>query len=483
MSTSVHCIESPHWVQFYERDEYLLDSLSSFIGTGLRAGEGAVLAATNEHLAALETRLLADGINLPEATRSGKYFVLDAEPTLASLHADERLSPERFKTVIGNVISDARSKNDRVRVFGELVALLCDRGNFEGAIQLEQLWNELINEQPFKLMCAYPLLRFADHTLADRLDHICGAHTLVVPSESYSTLNSGADQERYILSLQQKASALELEIAENKRLHQRLQEELTRSEELLLREQVARRESETANRMKDEFLATVSHELRTPLNAIIGWSNLLRTGRLDAQNSARAVETIERNAKLQAQLVEDLLDVSRMITGKLNLDMRLVDVALVINAAIDSIQLAADAKQISLEVTFEPSARHVLGDASRLQQVVWNLLSNAIKFTPHGGRVEIRLERVKSRIQIKVTDTGQGISGDFLSCVFDRFRQVDGSSTRRFGGLGLGLAIVRHLVELHGGTVAVESEGEGLGSTFIITLPAPAKRRGKVTSW
>ncbi|HUE81614.1 MAG TPA: ATP-binding protein [Pyrinomonadaceae bacterium] len=256
---------------------------------------------------------------------------------------------------------------------------------------------------------------------------------------------------------------------ENAQLHHKVQQELEAREQSLLREQLARAEAESANRMKDEFLATVSHELRTPLNAIIGWSHMLRRGTLDDATTSRALETIERNAKSQAQLIEDLLDVSRVITGKLRLNIGPVDLASVINAAIDSVQLAADSKGIHLEVRLDPSARHTQGDAGRLQQVVWNLLSNAIKFTPSAGHVEVRLERAGSSVQIRVSDTGPGIGADFLPFIFDRFRQADSSSTRSYGGLGLGLAIVRHLVELHGGSVHAESPGTG--AVFTIALP------------
>src|SRR5436305_1480392 len=244
---------------------------------------------------------------------------------------------------------------------------------------------------------------------------------------------------------------------------------------LLLLEQAARREAEEANRMKDEFLATLSHELRTPLNAILGWVQVLRAGKLDATAAARALETIERNARAQAQLIADLLDVSRIITGKLRLDFKPVDLRRIIDAALESVRPAADAKGIQLEVSIAPLASPVLGDADRLQQVIWNLLSNSIKFTSRGGRVEVRLREADANAVIQVSDTGIGIRPDFLPYVFDRFRQPEGSITRTHGGLGLGLSIVRHLIELHGGTAEVESEGEGEGATFTVRLPLRAE--------
>ena len=258
---------------------------------------------------------------------------------------------------------------------------------------------------------------------------------------------------------------------ENAQLHQQVQQELAAREEALAREHIARAEAEHANRMKDEFLAMVSHELRTPLTTILGWAQRLRTGRRDAATMARGLEIIERHAKAQARLVDDLLDMSRVITGKLRLAIEPVDLAAVINAALDSIQLAADAKAIHLAVAIDPSARHISGDAGRLQQVVWNLLANAIKFTPAGGRVEVRLERAGACARLSVSDSGEGIGDDLLPFVFDRFRQADSTSSRKHGGLGLGLAIVRHLVELHGGTVSAESPGACGGATFTIQLP------------
>ena len=241
------------------------------------------------------------------------------------------------------------------------------------------------------------------------------------------------------------------------------------------REQAARVQAEQANRAKDEFLAILSHELRTPLNSILGWAVMLRSGRGDAAILSRALEVIERSARAQAQLIEDLLDVSRIITGKLRLDVRPFDLIVVITAAIDAIRPAADNKQIRLQSVLDPSAALVAGDPDRLQQVMWNLLSNAVKFTPKAGRVQVRLERVSSHLEIAVSDTGIGIAADLLPHVFDRFRQADSTSRRHHGGLGLGLALVKHLVELHGGSVRAESAGADQGATFVITLPVMAQ--------
>jgi signal transduction histidine kinase len=244
---------------------------------------------------------------------------------------------------------------------------------------------------------------------------------------------------------------------------------------LLDLEQAARKQAEEANRTKDEFLATLSHELRTPLNAILGWVQVLRMGKLDPAAATKALETIERNARSQAQLIADLLDVSRIITGKLRLDFRPVDLRRIIDSAQESVRPAADAKGIHLAISIGPLASPALGDTDRLQQVIWNLLSNAIKFTSKGGSVEVRLREVEGNAVIRVSDTGIGIRPDFLPYVFDRFRQAEGSITRTHGGLGLGLSIVRHLIELHGGTAEVESAGEGQGATFIVGLPLRAE--------
>ena len=249
---------------------------------------------------------------------------------------------------------------------------------------------------------------------------------------------------------------------------------LHRSEEqrrqLLQSEQEARLEAQRANRAKDEFLATLSHELRTPLNAILGWTSLLATEQLDAATTRKALGIIERNTRVQAQLIEDLLDISRIVTGKLRLDMKPLSFRGVLNAAIESVRPVAEQNDVRIELALDEDAT-VQGDQARMQQVVWNLLTNAIKFTPAGGWIRITASRDDDRVRATVTDSGAGISPEFLPYVFDRFRQEDGAATREHAGLGIGLSIVRHVVELHGGQVTAHSEGEGRGASFTVEFP------------
>src|SRR5215213_1418130 len=280
-----------------------------------------------------------------------------------------------------------------------------------------------------------------------------------------------------------------LEQTEAARLHveelSRYISQLQRSEEargqILLRAERARAEAEAANRIKDEFLATLSHELRTPLTSLLGWSSVLREGKRDAKVLAQGLDAIDRNARMQAQLIDDLLDVSRIVSGKLNLDVRPLDIASVARAAINVVQPAADAKGITLDYYAEPGLGAISADSARVHQIIWNLLSNAVKFTPHGGEISVFVDQDEKDARVTVKDSGQGIDLEFLPRVFDRFRQADSSTTRSFGGLGLGLAIVRHLVELHGGTVSAQSDGAGKGANFTVTFPLMADRTEPVT--
>jgi signal transduction histidine kinase/ActR/RegA family two-component response regulator len=616
-----------HFVQFYEADQPLSDSLASFIGDGLTAGEAGIVVATPEHRADLERRLRATGIDLDAARAAGAYVALDADETLSRIMVDGMPDPQRFAEVIGGELTRTARGGPGPRVFGEMVGLLLARGHAAATIRLEELWNELRRTHAFRLFCAYPLEQLGDPGLAHPIAEVCARHSRVIPTGSHAPaatrerlgelegqiedlrclheasvrltslldvesvlrevlraalavqatglgllslcdpeqpglrlgVHAGLDDEflRHVEAVPPGGGACGTAFAErrrvvvedievdpiyapyrdaarkagfrachstplisrrgdtigvlsvlfeephrpsdretrlmdvyariaadsieNARLHQRLQQELEDRRRLLTREHTARAEAETANRMKDEFLATVSHELRTPLNAILGWAHILRWGKPDEATVARGVEVIERNAQSQAQLIEDILDASRVITGSLRLNRGPVDLATVINAAADSVRLGSETKGIQLAVILDPAARHLIGDASRLQQVVWNLLANAIKFTASGGRVEVRLQRAGGQAQITVTDTGEGVSAEFLPFIFDRFRQADATITRRHGGLGLGLAIVRNLVELHEGSVQAESAGEGYGASFIVRLPLAEKVEGART--
>jgi PAS domain S-box-containing protein len=267
------------------------------------------------------------------------------------------------------------------------------------------------------------------------------------------------------------------DITARKRVEQEHELLLQNSEAAHAEAHAAHAEADTANDIKDEFLATLSHELRTPLTSILGWSNLLATGNLDDVASKRALESIARNARAQRRLIDDLLDISRIITGKLHLEVRPVELAPLIEAVVDGLRPAADARGIHLQTAIDSLTSPINGDPDRLQQIIWNLLTNAIKFTPKGGRVEVRLARVESHVELTIKDTGQGIDPELLLHVFDRFRQSDSTSTRRHGGLGLGLSIVRQLVELHGGTVEAESPGRGEGTILKVLLPLMSVNR------
>ena len=476
------CGGDEHLVQFYESDEFLSDTLADFLAAGLDEGDSCLVVSKSERHEGLDARLRARGLDPAAERLSGRLVMLDAAETLSGFMDGDVPEPARFVEVVGGLVGRVSAAGRRVRIFGEMVALLWAEGRPDAALRLEALWNELQRSRPFLLFCAYPMSCFGGESHAGPLGHVCSSHSRVIPAESY-TAHAGADERLLaIVELQRKAALLAAEVAERReaeaalrRLKEDLEREADERQRLLVREREARAQAEEANRLKDEFLATVSHELRTPLTAIIGWSHMLGQAGLDEATVLRGLETIERNAKAQAQLVDDILDVSRIVTGKLRLSIAPVDLAAVVNAAIDSVQPAAESKGIRLEVTLDPAARRDSGDAGRLQQVVWNLLSNAIKFTEAGGEVGVRLRRAGASVELLVCDDGCGVSAEFLPFVFDRFRQADGTCTRLHGGLGLGLAIARHLVELHGGTITATSPGEGRGATFTVRLPPAAR--------
>jgi signal transduction histidine kinase/ActR/RegA family two-component response regulator len=601
-----------HTVRFYQSDARLCEAVGAYLHGGLERGEAVVAIATDEHRRGFTRVLAARGASVDDAVARGQLAWLDAEETLHQLMvgglANGRPDPIAFRRVIGDVVEQARDEGRRdVRAYGEMVSILLRLGNETATTRLEELWNELALTHPFQLYCAYGLGQFDLARHRDLFEAICAQHSHVFPGESYDEETPSAEQSRQIAALQQRAQALEAEIAERRRVESVLRlvceasaalggsldynEALARvallavgeiadwcavdlvdadgglrrlasasrdesgqavldppllidanrdshgpwrvletgqSEvgsaasdpalrrlgmksslcaalkangrvhgvltlatadatrrygpaDMLLVEDLAGRaavaietarlcdELRRADRRKDEFLATLSHELRSPLNAIVGWTHLLRTGSLDANGSRRALETIARNATAQNRLIGDILDMQRLASGKLRLTLSAIDVAAVVESAVDTVRPAAQAKGIELVARVEREGEPVLGDADRLQQVVWNLLSNAVKFTP-AGRVEIRQTTSGSHVEITVEDDGPGIAPDFLPYVFDRFRQADASATRRHGGLGLGLAIARTLVELHGGTIEA-SNRQPVGARFRVRLP------------
>ncbi|PYQ31313.1 MAG: hypothetical protein DMF56_05290 [Acidobacteria bacterium] len=547
-----------HAVQFYERDEFLFARVADYFASGLEKHEPGIMIATEEHCQAVAGHLSARGYDLRSMT------FLDARETLNAFMSGNEPDEPRFRETIGSAIRErANGSGSRVRAYGEMVDLLWRDGNPSAAITLEQFWNDLAPHVDFALMCAYPIGNFYRETDTGRFGEICRHHSVVVPTEMFAGLDDET-RGREITFLQQRAAALETEMARRKELEEsnaflseasatlnrtldyeakireitnvivpRLADDCTidvagvdeeappvisslssdrtrmvapmrlpdrevgsitfishtpryTDDDLVLAIELARRcaialenarlfhIAHQANRTKDEFLATLSHELRTPLTAILGWARMLRLGGLDDDTKQVAYDTIERSARAQATLIDDLLDLSRIVTGKLTLQSELVDLSMIIDNAVQTQLLAADAKAIGIHVNVPSQRMIVNGDPTRLQQIVWNLVSNAIKFSETGTSVTVELDRDAGHARITVRDEGKGIAPEFLPHVFEAFRQAEATSTRKHGGLGLGLAIVKYIAELHGGSVSANSAGPAQGATFTVLLPLAA---------
>ena len=455
-----------HVVQFYDQDEFLNDTMVQFLGGGLAEGDSLIVVVVPARREAFERNLTSRGFDVQSLSDSGQLTLLDANEVLAQFMVGSRLDRARFETLAHGLLEKvlSRRKGAKLRIFGEMVDLLCQAGNPEAAVQLEEMWNDMAAVHPFSLLCGYSMSSFQKVADAKAFESVCSRHSHVLPTEGYSGLDGAEARLREIGTLQQRGRALENEIERRKDLEKRLREALER--EVL------------QSRMKDEFLATVSHELRTPLNAILGWAAMMRVD--PSLDVSKALETIERNARAQGRLIEDVLDMSRIITGQLKVDRNPIDLATVIRTALEVVSPTARAKEIRLEARIDVDPCPFYGDSDRLQQIFWNLLSNALKFTPSDGRIEVRLAQAGPSIEVQVIDTGRGIAPEFLPHIFERFRQADSSTTRAERGLGLGLAIVRYLVELHGGTIRAHSDGEGLGARFVLKLPVPAVRDSHV---
>lgn len=455
-----------HAVQFYERDEYLYAVVADYIAEGLVNFEPAVVIATPEHRDGMCAALQDKGFDVLNLRRDGHLTFLDAREAMATFITDQVPDAARFRESIGGILARTTEANRGapVRAYGEMVDLLWREGACDAAIHLESLWNELASTHAFTLLCAYPMENFNRERHGERFSAICDTHAHVLPAES-CTHDDRDSLLRQIAVLQQRAESLKTEIAHR----QQLEEEQARLYRL----------AQEGNRAKDEFLATLSHELRTPLTAILGWARLLRMAPMDAEVTATALETIERSANTQAALIDDILDLSKVVSGKIALQMDLVNVAPIIESAIETVRLAATAKRVTIDFTKPSVPVFITGDPTRLQQIAWNLIANAIKFSSPDSVVTVRLEQSATSARLVVRDEGCGIRPEFLPHVFEAFRQAEASTTRRYGGLGLGLAIVKHFVEMHGGTILAESAGEGLGATFAVTLPLADARLAK----
>jgi PAS domain S-box-containing protein len=532
--------EREHGVFFYENERTLFDRIGAFIAEGFEESASVLVVATPEHWRGFRRALEARGIDVETAALHGTLVSMNARETLDSLMSDGALDATRFDTNVGEVV---RRLSGRVRIYGEMVDLLCRDGRSDAALTLEELWNDLCDECDITLFCAYDMSCFVKDE-GRLFRSVCAshdrAHPAASPTESFRLLvesvrdyaifmldprgvvrtwNAGAERIKgyradeiigtHFSAFYTRPDAdsgkceheLEAATAEGRfedegwrvrkdgttfwanvvitALHNpngelvgfakvtRDLSERKRAEE----ERIRLARAEEANRVKDEFLATFSHELRTPLNSILGWAKLLISHGTDPY-VAKGLATIVRNAQAQARLVEDLLDISRVVSGKLDIELGAVDFATIVRDAVDSVRPAAQAKGLTVDFRPYGSSVRLIGDATRLVQVVSNILTNAVKFTDRGGTVHVTLDVTGgATARLRIQDTGRGIDPTFLPHVFERFRQDDTSAGRRVGGLGLGLAIVHHLVTLHGGSVLAESEGRDRGATFTIMLP------------
>jgi signal transduction histidine kinase/ActR/RegA family two-component response regulator len=430
-----------HSVQFYENDVFLVDRLTRWFAEGLRTGGACIFVGTEEHRRGLEGRLERNGWDLPNLRKLGRYVCLDADDTLSEFMVDGWPDETLFVEAIDRVVTSA-SRHGQVRAFGEMVALLWARGNRRGAIRLEEIWNAYMSTRTLSLCCAYPMNGFGAKEDPALFLKVCEQHSPVLPAESYSTLATPAERLRSVSLLQQKATLLERTISE-------------------LAE---------ADRRKNEFLAMLGHELRNPLAAVL---DAVATAQDNVERRDRALAIARRQAEQLARLMDDLLDVGRITQGRIALRREPVAVGAILNQAIEEAQclLTRDRHQLNLEIAWVAASRRLEADPTRLRQVIGNLIHNAVKFTPPSGRIDVRADCRDDILVLTVSDTGVGISADLLPQVFDLFTQAERSLDRSHGGLGIGLTVVKRLVEMHGGTVDAASDGPGLGSKFTVRLP------------
>jgi signal transduction histidine kinase len=463
-----------HTAQFYEDEDFLVGALTRFVSRALRAGEGIVVVATPPHRDALTAAV--GGLGLEQAMANVRALLLDARETLARFMVSGMPDRDRFRRWIGRTLEDASmgrlpqlpgSRADRICAFGEMVDLLWRDGLHDAAIRLEELWGEACVDHGITLLCAYSMGSFGSEEDATRLGEICARHDRVLPADGYARIDDPDARHREIVLLQQRAGALRAEVQKRKELEQALRQ--------ALRDQ---RRAEHTSRIRDQLLAAVAQELRLPLKAILGWTGLLRsTAKIDVREAA---ETIELSAQAQARVLEDVADASRVVGGTLHIRPGPVDLAFVLRAAVDALAPAASTKGVAIEITVDSDPCLAHADVHRIEQVMATLLSNAVQFAADGGKVEAYLQRTDDEVELTVRDDGCGIEESALPFVFDRLQRIEGGVANRGHGLRLGLAVARHLVELHGGSISAHSEGAGRGSTFHVRLPRRAALRDAV---
>ncbi|MGA7731899.1 MAG: ATP-binding protein [Chloroflexia bacterium] len=454
-----------HTVQFYTDDPFLLGELSRFIGSALGAGDAGIVIATKAHRDGLAQQLKARGLDIDRAAAQGRYVSLDAQETLSKLMPDGQLDEARFIDIIGGVIDRAATavggERPRIAAFGEMVALLWAEGRPDAAIQLEQLWNGLASTHSFELLCAYPSSLFNQAGDATGIGDICATHTHVTPDESYTSLATEGERLRAITLLQQKARALETEIAAREKAQTALQH---RERELLERN----RQLREAIAARDEFLSVAAHELKTPITGLRGFAQLLLRSlqgkrEIPPERLESALDAIERQTGKLNHLVSRLLDSAQIEAGKLRIEPVSIDLVTLVRNMVVQQQSANHRFVFKAPEYLEASI-----DPIRFEQVVTNLLDNAVQFSPQGGTVTVELEYGEGQILLSITDEGVGIPPHKRETVFDRFQQYHGE--RHLSGMGLGLYITREIIELHGGSIRVEVP-EHPGTRFVVILP------------
>jgi signal transduction histidine kinase len=470
-----------HVVQFYESDDYLAELVARFFALGLAGDEPAIAFATQDHCRAIRERLAANGVDVEEKVARGLLQFRDASETLATFMVGDLPDAERLTRAVGTALDQVtdRGARRRARVFGEMVDVLWRAGNREGALRLEELWNELGAARPFALLCAYAMGNFYREAHSPEFRGVCHRHTKVLPTEHFLRIGDHDSALREITRLQQRAAALEHEIERCHALEAALREAAAAARaseaeraQLLDRERAARADAEAASRAKDEFLAMLGHELRNPLSPIV---TALELRRLRGEpTSSPEWLIIERQVRHLVRMVDDLLDVHRITRGKIVLAKERVEIAVAVAEAVSMARSLVEERRHELDVDVPPAGLAVHGDPTRLAQVVTNLLVNAAKYTEPSGRIRVTARVEGGDVVLRVRDTGIGIAPEMAARIFDVFVQERQAVDRAHGGLGLGLAIVRNLVALHGGSVAVESAGRGQGSEFVVRLPRAA---------